>query len=170
MGTPFLITRLIHVIMGVFWAGTMVFNAAFLLPAMREAGPEGAKVAAGLMRRRFLDIMPVVGLLTVLSGIDLLRRVSSGFSAAYLQSSIGMTYGLGLVASVVALAVGVSIVRPSMLRATALSQAAVGMAGPEAAAAMATAQALRARAGKAAPVVAWLLGVTVVCMAVARYL
>ena len=53
-----LTARLLHVVLGVFWAGALIFTAVFLLPSIRDAGPDGAKVAAGLMRRRFLDVLP----------------------------------------------------------------------------------------------------------------
>ena len=166
----FLFSRVLHVCLGVFWAGTLVFNAAFLLPAMREAGPDGAKVAAGLMRRKFLNIMPIVALVTILSGLYLYWRGSEGFRPAYMGSPIGIAYGLGAVAAVVALGLGVGILRPAMLRASALTQGAATLAPEERERAMATAQALRMRAGSAGVVVAWLLAGATVAMAIARYL
>jgi hypothetical protein len=170
MDLPFLLARVLHVALGVFWAGTLVFNAAFLLPSIRDAGPEGARVAGGLMRRRFLDIMPVVALVTVVSGLYLYWRVSSGFAPEYMGSGPGIAYGVGSVAAVVAMGFGIGIMRPSMLRAAALTQSAAGLAGAEATQALATAQALRARAGAAGRVVAWLLTAATVTMALARYL
>lgn len=169
MDASFLLARVLHVALGVFWAGTLIFNAAFLLPSMRDAGPDGAKVGAGLMKRRFLDIMPVVALVTILSGLYLYWRVSSGFNAQYMGSPVGMTYGLGAVISVVALALGVGIMRPAMLRAAALSQGAAVAAPEEREHAMATAQELRARAGRTGVVVAWLLAAATLSMALARY-
>jgi hypothetical protein len=162
--------RVVHVGLGVFWAGTLVFNAAFLLPSVREAGPEGAKVVAGLMRRRFLDLMPVVAVVTILSGLYLYWRVSGGFAPAYMGSAAGMTYGLGAVAALLAATLGAFVLRPAMLRAGALTQGAASLAPAERDQALATAQALRARAGKTAVAVAWLLGAATVTMAVARYL
>jgi hypothetical protein len=170
MDLPFILSRVLHVVLGVFWAGTLVFNAAFLLPSIREAGPEGAKVAGGLMRRRFLDLMPVVALVTVLSGLYLYWRVSAGFAPDYIESAPGITYAVGGVAAVVALGFGVGVLRPAMLRAAALTQSAAGLAANDAAQALATAQALRARAGAASRVVAWLLAGATVTMALARYL
>ena len=170
MDALFLIARVLHVGLGVFWAGALIFNAAFLIPSVRDAGPDGAKVAAGLMRRRFLDIMPVVAILTVLSGFYLYWRVSAGFSPVYMGSVAGMTYGIGAVAAVIALGLGVGIMRPSMLRAAALSQGAALAASPEERdRGLQTAQALRARAGAFGQGIAWLLAVTVIAMAVARY-
>lgn len=170
MDPLFVVSRVLHVGLGVFWAGTLVFNAAFLLPSIREAGPDGAKVAAGLMRRRFLDLMPVVALVTVLSGLYLYWRVSAGWDPVYMGSAPGMAYGVGAVASLIALGAGVGVLRPAMLRAASLTQSAAGLAANDASQALATAQALRARAGAAARAVAWLLAVATVTMALARYL
>lgn len=164
-----LAARLIHVVLGVFWAGTLIFSAVFLLPAIRDAGPEGAKVAAGLMRRRFLDVLPAVAGLTVLSGFWLYWRVSGGFSSGYMGTAAGMAYGLGGVAAVLALGLGLAIVRPSMLRAARLSQAAAQAAGPERDAQLATAQALRVRGAAAGRLVAGLLTIAAITMAVGRY-
>jgi uncharacterized membrane protein len=165
-----LAARLLHVVLGVFWAGTLIFSAVFLVPAIRDAGPDGAKVAAGLLRRRFLDVLPIAALLTVLSGFWLYWRASAGFSPGYMGSLAGMAYGLGGVSAVLALGLGLFIVRPSMLRAAALSQAAAAGSPPEREATAGTAQALRARAAGAGRIVAGLLAVAAVAMALGRYL
>lgn len=170
MDASLITARLLHVLLGVFWAGTLMFNAIFLGPSVRDAGPDGAKVMAGLMKRRFLDIMPVVALLNVLSGYYLYWRASAGFAPAYMRSTPGMAYGLGAVAATVAFLIGVGIMRPSMLRAASLSQSAASAAPADRDRAMGEVQALRMRAGKAGQAVAWLLGATTAVMAVARYL
>lgn len=163
------LARVLHIGLGVFWAGTLIFNAAFLLPSIRDAGPDGAKVAAGLMRRRFLDVMPVAALLTVVSGFYLYWRVSAGFAPDYMGSPVGMTYGIGSVAALIAFGLGLGVMRPAMLRAAALTQSAAP-GGEERERTLAAAQALRARAAAAGRAVAWLLAAAVVTMAVARYL
>ncbi len=165
-----LVARIVHVALGVFWGGVVVFNAVFLGPSLAEAGPDGARVSGGLMRRRFLDVLPTTAVLTILSGVYLLWRVSAGFAPAYMGSRGGIAYSVGMLASLVALALGLGVLRPSMVRAAALSQAAA-QANPDARAGMlADAQALRGRAGRAGQVVGWLIGIAVATMAVARYL
>ncbi|OGU09083.1 MAG: hypothetical protein A2W29_03050 [Gemmatimonadetes bacterium RBG_16_66_8] len=161
MGFMLLLMRVIHIVLGVFWAGTMIFNALFLFPAIRDAGPDGAKVAAGLMRRRFLDVMPVVALLTIMSGLWLYWLDSGGFQPAFMRSSMGRMLGLGTVATLVAFALGVAIVRPAMLSAAALSQDPTQLAA---------AQALRMRAAGYGRVIAVLLAVAAAAMAMARYI
>lgn len=156
--------RLLHVGLGVFWAGALIFIALFLQPSVRDAGPDGAKVMAGIMRRRFLDIMPVVALVTILSGLWLYWRASAGFQPAYMGSPMGTTIGIGALAALAAFGIGVGVMRPAVKRAAALSQGA-----PPDDAGMAAAQALRARAATAGRIVAALLAVAVIAMAVARY-
>ncbi len=169
MDLVLLVARLFHVSLGVFWAGTIIFNAIFLGPAMQEAGPDGAKVAAGLVRRHMMDVMPVVAILTMVSGFWLYWHVSGGFRPEYMGSGAGMAFGIGGVTTVVAFIIGLTILRPAMNRAATIAQSAA-QAAPEARGAlMAEAQASRQRAATAGRWVAVLLTVTVITMAVGRY-
>ena len=170
MDFTFVLGRVVHVTLGVFWAGTMVFNAVFLFPALRDAGPDGAKVGVGLMKRNFMVTVPVVAILTLLSGLYLLWKASAGFAPAYMGSAPGMAYSIGMLASLVAFGFGVGVVRPSMLKAMELSQGIGTAAAADRDRIIGEAQALRLRAGNAGQVVAWLLGAATVTMAVARYL
>jgi uncharacterized membrane protein len=156
-----LVMRVLHIAMGVFWAGTMMFNAAFLMPAFRDAGPDGAKVAAALARRRFLDIMPWIAALTIVSGIWLYWFDSVGFRPPFMRSRMGISLGVGALAAVIAFILGVAVMRPAMNKAMRLGQ------DP---AQQAAAQALRVRAGIMGRVIAALLGLAVAGMAVARYI
>lgn len=168
---PVIITaRVIHIGLGTFWAGAMIFNAAFLVPSMRDAGPDGAKVAAGLMRRNFMTVVPTVAVLTLLSGFYLMWKVSAGFAPGYMGTPIGIAYSSGMLASLVAFAIGITMVRPSMLKAATLGQALATATPADRDRIGAEIQALRARAASAGQAVAWLLGIAVITMAVARYL
>jgi hypothetical protein len=163
--------RLLHIVLGAFWAGTLIFFALFLVPSVRDAGPDGAKVMAALLRRRFLDVMPMVAALTILSGIWLYWRLSGGFTNAWVTSPSGLALGIGGVLAIVAFVVGVGIMRPASLRAAALAkQAATSPEGPERSAQLEIVQQLRSRGVKAGRVVAALLALVTALMAVARYL
>ena len=78
------VARIIHVLGGVIWVGSMFFVSVFLIPAMTEAGPDAAKVSAALNRRNWMVVVPVIALLTILSGLWLYWRASSGFNPAYM--------------------------------------------------------------------------------------
>jgi hypothetical protein len=170
MDALLILSRVVHVGLGVFWVGALVFNTVFLMPSMQEAGPDAAKVAAGLMKRRFMEILPAAAVFTILSGLYLFWRLSGGFSADYIATPAGTTYVVGGALAVVGFGYGVAVIRPSMLRAAALTQAAMTGAPEERGRTLAEAQALRVKAAKAGQWVMLLLVGTTIAMAVARYL
>lgn len=155
-----LVLRLLHIVGGVYWGGAIFFTVLFLGPSLRDAGPDGAKVMQGIQARGFMTWTPVVALLVIVSGIDLLRRVSGNFQPEWFGTARGMTLSLGMVAAIVAFVIGYFVMRPAMMRAGRLAAeggdpARVG--------------ALRARATTTSRVVAVLLLVAVITMAVGRY-
>jgi uncharacterized membrane protein len=164
-----ILARLLHVGLGVFWAGTALFNAFFLAPAFQEAGPDGAKVGAALMRRGMMTVLPVAAITTVLSGFYLYWRMSGGGSG-FMATRQGMTLGTGGLAATLALVLGLVVARPAMVNAAAVGQRAAQASGAERDALMAQAAALRSRSNAASQVVTWLLILTLAAMAVARYL
>lgn len=163
-----LLMRLLHILSGIFWAGSMIFTARFLFPAIQDAGPDGAKVGAALAKRGFLTVMPIVALITILSGLWLYWRLSDG-SPAFMRSGMGMTLGFGALCAIIAFVIGMVVARPAMMRATALAQGAAQAGPAERDGMLAQAQALRARSNAATQFVALLLGLAVAAMAVARY-
>ncbi len=163
-----LVMRLVHILLGVFWVGTVLFTSVFLLPAARDAGPEAAKVIGGLGRRISTVLPPIAGL-TILAGLWLFWRVSGGFQPAFMRSGTGITFSLGGAAAIAALVIGVTVARPAMMRAGALAESAARAPAAERDGQLAEAQRLRLRAGAAGQVVAGLLILAVAAMALARY-
>jgi hypothetical protein len=164
-----LLGRLLHIMLGAFWAGTLIFNAIFLLPALGDVGPDAAKVAAALQRRRFMTIMPIVALLTILSGLWLYWRVSGGFAPGFMGSAQGQTLGAGAVATLVAYVIGLAVVRPNMSRAGLLGQRIAQAPPGEREALVAQAATARQRSAAGNRWVAGLLVLALAAMAVARY-
>lgn len=163
--------RLIHIVLGVFWAGTMFFFALYLEPSMREAGPDAMKVTQGLMKRGYMMVMPIVALLVILSGFALLWIVSHHFAAEWMGSRMGIALSNGMLASLIAFALGVGVMRPVMMRTAALGQAVAQLAdGPDKTARLAELGVLRRRGTLLLRIIASLLAVAVALMAVARYL
>lgn len=163
------VLRVIHIGGGVFWAGAMLFVVLFLEPSVREAGPDGAKVMSGVQRRGFMNVMPVIAILTILSGLWLTWQVSAGFSRAWIMSPVGHTYLTGAVAGLAAAVVGIGMLRPRILRAGAIARTLVNLDEPQRETAREEIVALRTGARRAGRWVAGLLLVAVVTMAVARY-
>jgi uncharacterized membrane protein len=162
--------RIIHVVGGVIWVGSMFFVTIFLLPAMNEAGPDAGKVMAALTRRNFMIVIPIIALLTILAGVWLLYRVSMGFNEAYLSSGPGRTYSLGATFAIVAFLIGMTITRPTMGKIMALSQSAATASPEERQSIMAQVGALRAKATLWGKVVLFLLLGTATLMSLGRYM
>ena len=165
------ILRLIHVVGGVFWAGTMLFFAIFLEPSMREAGPAAAKVSEGLMKRGYMIAMPIVALFVIISGIWLMWILSDHFSPQWMGSPMGRALSTGMALTIITFGIGVGVVRPTMNKTLALGRAVAQLPeGAEKTAQMTALQALRRRGTMWLRVVASSLAVIASLMAVARYL
>ena len=165
-----LMLRVIHLLGGTFWAGTLLFMSYFLLPSFGEAGPAAGAVAAGLEKRKIFTWLPVVALLTILTGLRLLMIASGGFGGAFFGTTQGQAYLVAAVASVVALVIGLTVSRPSALAAGRIV-AQLQNAAPDARAGLAEqAAVLRLKSAKAVRVVALLVLLSALLMSVARYL
>jgi len=171
MSPMMIVLRLLHIGLGVVWAGSMVFVALWMEPSIRGAGPDGAKVMLGLKQRGYFVVLPVVALLTILTGLELLRRISGGFNAGWLTSRTGFAFSVGAAAALVAFAIGVGVLRPAATRMFALGPTVASLpAGAERQAGEAELGRLRRRVTVRVRWVAGLLAITVAAMAVARYL
>ncbi|HVQ42226.1 MAG TPA: hypothetical protein VMS54_08470 [Vicinamibacterales bacterium] len=146
--------RVVHVLGACIWLGAAFFIAWFLMPAMREAGPDGGKVMAAVQKRGWVVLMPVIATITVLTGFWLYRPYmgAEGNAAKYL--------GFGGVLGVIALVIGGGVVGRSMSKAEKLS------ANP---ATMAQAGALRAKAMTWVRIMSVLVIVTAILMTIAMY-
>jgi hypothetical protein len=164
------VLRVIHIVAGVFWAGSVFFLVSFLAPTFKAVGPDAGKVFAELRRRRMFTWIPVFAVLTILVGLRL-YMIRMGGSGQWMHSHEGATLGIGAISAIIALTIGIFGMRGPTLRAAALATEAGPMPdGPEKGAKMAQVMALRARATLSGRITATLLLITVVTMAIARYL
>ena len=164
-----IIARIIHVLLGVTWVGSMFFVSTFLVPSLGDVGPDGSKVMAALARRKLMVFLPVAGIVTILSGLYLYWQVSSGFTPEYMRSGAGHTYGTGAVLAIIGFVLGVTITRPAMIKSMQLAQSAMSASPTEREAIMAQAHALRARSASVGRVILVLLLASTLTMAIGRY-
>ncbi len=171
MNLPALIGRIVHVGLGVFWAGTIFFMVFLLEPSVRSLGPEGGRVMQALQKRGFLTILPIAAVLTILSGGFRFWRRCRGSGTAWVHTPLGMALSIGGVASLVAFAHGFFVMRPATIRVGKLS-ALLGDTSDTAKrdALLAEIGELKSRSRTHVRWVAFWLGIAVVTMAVARYL
>ena len=149
--------RLIHIGGGAMWVGMMAFTTFYLQPALAEAGPqETGKVMAALQKQKIMIVMPVIALLTIGSGLWMMMRLYGGPSNIA-ASRMGMALNLGATAAILAFLIGITVMRPLMMKAMTATDPA-------------QAQKLRARGATLSKLVARLLMFALAAMAVARYL
>jgi uncharacterized membrane protein len=121
MQAELLVLRLVHVLGGIFWVGSALFMAIFLFPALAASGPAAGQVMGAMQRQRIFTVLPVVALLTLLSGVRLMQITSDGFSAAYFASSSGRVIAWGGTFAIAAFVVGLLVARPAGLRLARLN-------------------------------------------------
>jgi len=167
----FLALRFVHVVVGVFWVGSLVFLAFILLPSVRAAGPAGGAVMQQLTQvRRVPTVLLTAGILTVLSGLTLYWNDSAGFrSKAWLSSGTGMTFGLGAVFAILVLVIGSTVNSPTAKRITALGGQIRAGGGAPSAEQAAQMERLQRRLANALRLTAVLLLLAAAAMSVARY-
>lgn len=169
--TTLIVLRLLHIVTGILWGGTVIFMTFYLMPALKAAGPGAAgPVMAGLMQRRFMTVLPLVALVTVLSGLALVWVASNGQVGAYVQTSSGQLFTSAGGLAILAFVIGTTVSRPAALGAARLMAGLATIADPaERDRAASRAAALQRRSLVASQVIAVLILLAMMGMAVARY-
>lgn len=166
-----LVLRVVHVLGGLFWVGTALFNSFFLMPALTAAGPAAGAVMGGLQRRHLFTVLPAVALLTILAGLRLLWITSGGFAPGYFATGRGATFAASGGAAIVAFVLGMSAARPAAVRLGKVRQA---LAHAEGASARADLEREIRRLERRTVTLGWLLNVLLIVaalgMAIGRYI
>ncbi len=162
-----IVLRVLHIGGGVFWAGGMFVVAGYVEPAATAAGPDGARFMQRFAGGRFTVVMSAAGLLTIVAGIWLLARDSGGFQPTFMGSGTGVTFSIGALAGLVAAVVGIGLGARNARRLAALGRTVQG--GGPTKEQVAQMDVYRGQLRTGARWAARLLGIAVLCMAVARY-
>ncbi|WP_376696173.1 DUF2269 family protein [Wenzhouxiangella sp. EGI_FJ10305] len=158
--------RGLHVLAASFWLGAAIVMAGFLAPAARAVGAPGSVFMRHLNGKARLPLVTnMAALITILTGVWLLWRASSGLQVEWFGTSYGLTLSIGVVAALAAYGVSMFVQRPAMQR-IAIAQSATEQPDQKARAELAGAQFRLTLGGRIGAV---LLAVSAVCMAVARY-
>jgi uncharacterized membrane protein len=168
--TLMIVLRIIHIVAGVFWVGSVLFMASILMPTVQAVGPSAGPVMEHLVRvrRAPLRLMGAM-ILVILSGIALYWKDSAGFQSGWMRSGPGTVFGLGAILSIAGGAIGMGTSAPAGKRLTALTAAIKARGGPPAPEEIAEMQRLQARIRSGSQLVAVLLVLATIAMAVARY-
>jgi uncharacterized membrane protein len=165
-----LIIRVTHVLLGVFWAGSALLLALFIIPAVEESGPAGGTLMQGLTKRGMPKVLTLVGLFTILTGIYLLWEISAHFSGTFMGSASGILLSIGAIFGLVALLIGVHVSRPTVNKLGEIGARVAASGAPPTADDVAEMARLRGRLGMAARLMAVALVATVVCMALGPHI
>src|SRR5687767_2751767 len=170
MNAEILVLRVVHVLGGIFWIGSGLFTSFFLMPAFAGSGPAAGAVMAGLQRRRLFTVLPIVAVLTILSGLRLMWIASRGFSPVYFESGMGRTFAVSGALAIIGFLISLVVARPAMVRSGQLAASAAAMpAGPERDAIGGRIGALQRRGAISSFAAVALVTLAGVGMAVARY-
>ena len=156
--TYLLILRLLHIGCGIFWAGTAIYVAFFVEPAVTALGIEGPKFMQQLAKtNRFPVVILLAALITVTAGILLIWKL------------YGTVLTTGGVLAIIAFIIGFLVSRPASMRIAKIGKAIAVAGGPPTPAQMDELKMLGKRLGTAGRVIAVLLIFAVIGMSIFRY-
>lgn len=161
-----LVLRIIHILGGVFWAGSAFLLTGFVAPTAGQLRPEGPKFMQRLiLGTRFNLAIAIAASLAILSGLLLYWRASGGFQVEWMSTGTGVMFTLGGLAAIGAGIIG-GLIASNGKTLAELGASLEGPPSPEQAAELGHLQSRGANLGAANAV---LLVITVICMASAQY-
>jgi len=156
-----LLARAIHILGGVFWAGSTFLLTWVIFPIGAQHAADGASRWIAMIGRKAGPMSGISALLTVLSGIYLMMVLHPGD-----RSTSGMVLQAGAVAAVLSFFVGFLVGRPAGQKLLQLTQQQSATAS---AAELAQRETLRKRAAMSSVLTGILLALAVLSMATFRY-
>ncbi|MGE5251660.1 MAG: hypothetical protein ACM3QS_15770 [Bacteroidota bacterium] len=162
-----ILLRLLHVLGGVFWVGTVLALGLFVGPAAAANPQAGQAMMQYLVgKARISTWISAAAGVTMLAGAILYWLDSDGFRSAWTTSGPGIGFALGAIAAAIGMALGVQVGRANK----SLGSLATQIKGQPSAEQAAELAALRAKLARLTPPNVIFLVLAAVLMAVARYL
>jgi uncharacterized membrane protein len=168
-----IVFRTVHILVGVAWVGSVFLLVAFVQPSVAAIAPAGAPFMVELMgKRRLVDRIIGMGVITIVAGLFLYWHDWHLYASFgdWLGSAFGASLTIGMVAAIVALALGITVTRPSLLRMLELGRQVAASGGPPSPEIASEIAAVQAKAKIFARASLALLVLAVLTMAIARYL
>lgn len=121
---PMIALRVVHIVTGVIWVGSLFVVVVFVQPSAAALGPAGAPFMSELRRRRFVDVVFVDALFTVLAGSILYWRDWHTLPSFgdWIGSNFGVTLTVGALLAISGLGVAAFVTRPTIVRLVALGK------------------------------------------------
>jgi hypothetical protein len=171
MDTYMVVLRILHILAGVFWVGAGLTTILFLQPTAREVGPAAGPFMAHLAgKKKLVDWVLRAAGLTILAGLLMFWRVTSGLEWDRITSAYGISLTIGALAAIAAFSLGLSVVKPTIMASLSIGRDVAASGGPPTPEQGAQLQALQQRGKAIGRVIVPLLVIAVSGMAAARYL
>ena len=108
MDVVMVVLPLLHIVFGVFWAGSALFLALILEPRLRVLGPAVQRPAMGAIARVMGPAMGISGLITIVAVLTLYFKLDRGGFDRFLSDGWGWAIFIGFLASIAAYAAGIT--------------------------------------------------------------
>lgn len=132
-GVYVIVFRIIHIMAGIFWGGSVFLFAVFIQPSVAAIAPAGAPFMGELLgKRKFVDRLIGLGVATVTAGLFLYWHDWHEFGSwgTWIGSRFGVTMTIGAVLALTALGTGIFGTRPNVMRLLSLGRQAAEAGGP----------------------------------------
>ena len=165
-----ILLRFIHIVSAIFWSGSIMYLALFIVPTVKALGPDGGKFMQQLsITNKMPTVMTLAGTLTVVGGILLMERMSGGFQSEWFGTPHGIVISIGAAFALIAFFLGLYVNKPTVERIAKIGKAAAEKGGPPSPEQIAELQKLRARLFSAINYTALLVLGAATAMSIARY-
>jgi len=158
--------RIIHIVGGVIWVGGTLTMAFFVGPTIGATGEAGQKFVGHLMNNlKFSNRMSAAAGLTILAGL-ILYGLDARAGSAWVRSSFGIGLSIGAGFALIGFVFGIMIGRTTK----AMAQLGAQMQGKPSAGQLTQMQSIRKQQATYSNISAAALILSVIFMAIARYL
>ena len=104
MNIDIVVLRLLHIVSGAFWVGTILFMVLILRPKLSSLGSDRMLVRS--MDRAVNSATGIAGVITVAAGIGLVLKLRWGHLDTLLDSGWGIAILIGFIAAIGAFVIG----------------------------------------------------------------
>ena len=114
--TSSVILRLVHIVTGVIWVGSLFVVVVFVQPSAAALGPAGAPFMSELRRRRFVDVVFIDALFTIVAGSFLYWHDWHTYRSFgdWIGSNFGAALTVGALLAISAIVIAGLVTRPTI--------------------------------------------------------
>lgn len=166
-----LFLRMIHILSGIFWAGSAFMLSFFILPAIQASEPEGSKVMRQIViTNHYPTIMTTASTLNIISGLFLFWQISNGLQLSWMHSGTGYSLSIGSITAMLAFALGLIINRPCGIRISQIGIEIAKAKNTPDVSLLVELSSLKSRITRSTNYIAALLSITAITMSIAKYI